>query len=277
MFSQIKSLAKKTPVLTVYKRFLSWSLRREGRRFETAAGEGYFCIGCGKSWKQFKPFPEGWSDELIKSGWKYSLDDAETLNYRNYWCYHCGMIDRDRLYAMYLSQIIAERGAVSIIEFAPSPPLSKFLKSMKQVTLRTSDLFMPDADDKLDIQDLRKYEDESFDIFICSHVLEHVDDDRKAMRELFRITKKGGFGIPMVPIVNGVTETHEDPSIKDKNLRMKYFGQDDHVRLYAKADFIERLESAGFRVELLDAAHFGPGVFEKHGISNKSVLYIAHK
>ncbi|MCA1590570.1 MAG: class I SAM-dependent methyltransferase, partial [Acidobacteria bacterium] len=119
------------------------------------------------------------------------------------------MTDRDRLYALYLSKTIAEKGSVEIAEFAPTPALSRFLRSLPGVTLRTSDLYMPGVDDKLDLQDLDKYADESFDIFICSHMLEHVPDDIKAMRELFRITKRGGLGVAMVPIMKGVEATHE--------------------------------------------------------------------
>ncbi|MBK6634354.1 MAG: class I SAM-dependent methyltransferase [Chitinophagaceae bacterium] len=84
---------------------------------------------------------------------------------------------------------------------------------------------MEGVDDKLDLQDLHLYKDHSFDVFVCSHILEHVDDDIKAMKELYRILKPGGWGIAMVPIIESVTETHEDPSIKEENLRLKYFGQ----------------------------------------------------
>lgn len=277
MNSRIKSVLKKTPLLTIYRTYQRLIGIKDARKYQVENDKGYYCIGCGKYWKKFKPFPKEWTDILVNDGWKYALDDAETLNQENYSCYGCGMTDRDRLYAIYLSKSIKQRGAVSIVEFAPTKALSDFLKSFENVTHRTSDLFMEGVDDKLDIQDLCKYEDESFDIFICSHILEHVDDDIKAMRELFRITKKGGLGIAMVPILEGFETTHEDPSIKDEKLRVKYFGQLDHVRQYAKNDFIARLEDVGFDVKLLDVSYFGQEVFEKNGISPKSVLYIVNK
>jgi hypothetical protein len=81
----------------------------------------------------------------------------------------------------------------------------------------------------------------------------------------------------MVPIIESVTETHEDISIKDEKLRLKNFGQGDHVRLYAKNDFIKRLESVGFTVKLYGADYFGAATLDKYGITRKSVLYIVEK
>ena len=272
MLSQIKLIVKKTPLLAIVRAYRQFLKNQEIKKYQTEDDKEYYCIGCKKHWKRFRPFPKEWLEAVIESGWKY-----ETLNFENYTCYGCEMTDRDRLYALYLSGIIEQSGDISVVEFAPTEALSDFLRSFPNVSHRTSDLFMEGVDDKLDIQNLHKYKDESFDIFICSHILEHVDDDIKAMRELFRITKTGGLGIAMVPITAGVERTHEDPTIKDKKLRMKYFGQDDHVRLYAKNDFIERLKSVGFSVKLLDVEYFGQEIFEKNGITLKSILYIVNK
>ena len=111
-------------------------------------------------------------------------------------------------------------------------------------------------------------------MFVCSHVLEHIPDDRKAMRELHRILKPDGFGIVMVPLVHGVDETHEDPAIDTIALRWKYFGLGDHVRQYGKRDFLARLASAGFAVDPLGIDHFGRQVFRRAGIAEDSVLYV---
>jgi predicted SAM-dependent methyltransferase len=281
MPSLIKEIARKTGLLWGYR--LIFHTRREYlrkkdvERYKTTVNGGYFCIGCGKYWSGFKPLDPGFFGTLKKYGWRYEPDQFETLNYNNYTCYGCTMTDRSRLYAMYLADVISPKDPLSILDFAPSKPLSDFIRTFKNVKYRTSDLFMEAVDDKLDIQDLYKYEDERFDIFICSHILEHVNNDIKAMQELYRVTKKGGWGIAMVPIINTIEITHEDPGIKDEKLRMKYFGQSDHVRLYAKENFIERLKNAGFGVKLLDVSYFGREAFEKNGISLTSILYIAYK
>jgi ubiquinone/menaquinone biosynthesis C-methylase UbiE len=136
---------------------------------------------------------------------------------------------------------------------------------------------MEGVDDHVDITRMDIYPDESFDAFICSHILEHVREDTKAMAELYRILKAGGWGIAMVPLLLGNEETREDPSKTTEAERWRYFCQGDHVRLYARKDFIARLESVGFRVVPLDVHHFGQENFRRHGISLTSVLYIAEK
>jgi predicted SAM-dependent methyltransferase len=107
--------------------------------------------------------------------------------------------------------------------------------------------------------------------------LEHLTDDIKAMKKLYRILSPAGFGITMVPILQPVTVARQYPSITDTKLKPQYFGQADHVRLYAKEQFIERLESVGFKVKLYAANDFAKELFQKTGISQKSVLYIVEK
>jgi ubiquinone/menaquinone biosynthesis C-methylase UbiE len=133
------------------------------------------------------------------------------------------------------------------------------------------------VDDRIDITDMKVYANDSFDCFICSHVLEHVPDDRRAMGELFRVLKPGGWGIAMAPIVLGLAATIEDANVSDPSERVRRFGQNDHLRLYARHDFIERLTQAGFNVSCLGFAHFGGDVLERNGIQQSAVLYICRK
>jgi SAM-dependent methyltransferase len=273
----MKELLKKTVFYKLYRGGIALKNNINAVLHKSNNTEDYYCSGCGKNWKSFKPFPYAWFKMLKDAGWKYELEDAETLNYKNYSCYGCGINDRDRLYLLYFKNILNKEKIYNIVEFAPTPVLSSFFKKYNNINHRTSDLFMDNVDDKMDLQDLFLYKNAQFDIFICSHILEHVPEDIKAMKELYRITKKGGFGIAMVPILNRVEKTHEDPSIKDPKLRMKYFGQGDHVRLYAKNDFIARLESVGFKVRLLGEDYFGKEVFYKNAITPASVLYIVEK
>jgi predicted SAM-dependent methyltransferase len=262
---------------TIYKLAAKAYHSFKSSKYLAKKGTGFYCPGCKKYWKSFKPFPQEWLQGLTDSGWPYKPEDAETLNYEQYTCHGCGITDRDRLYILFLEKMLNRHKQHSILEFAPRPALSNFLKNMPNVMHRTSDLFMDEVDDKLDIQDMHLYNNNSFDIFICSHILEHVTDDIKAMKELYRILSPGGFGITMVPILEPVTETKEDPSITDTNLRLKYFGQADHVRLYAKQGFINRLASVGFKVKLYTVDDFGKELFQRSGITQKSVLYVVEK
>jgi len=112
---------------------------------------------------------------------------------------------------------------------------------------KTADLDSPIADVKADIINL-PFNDNSFDVIFCNHVLEHVQDDTKAMKELFRVMKKGGMGIFQVPQDLNRDVTFEDNSITDPKERAKIFGQYDHVRVYGR-DYFDKLRSIGFNVE----------------------------
>ena len=200
-------------------------------------------------------------------------------------CPLCGASDRDRLYARYILDYLwpTWRGETkSILDIAPSKPLSRFIKNLIaesgfHVSYRTADLYMDGVDDRVDVMDMHAYGDNQFDFFICSHVLEHVADDRQALSELHRILKPMGQGILMVPIVLGIEEIDEDPSVTDVAERWRRFGQDDHVRLYSKPGFINRVSNAGFRVHQYGSEYFQEDVLNRNGISRQSNLYIVEK
>ena len=243
------------------------------------------CSVCESRVGRFDPLPAVFVEEARRHGFKYEVEEAETCNAKNYMCPHCGAADRDRLYALYLRDYLAgvtSEGAVKLVDFAPSAPLSDFIRRLtarlpQDFSYRTADLFMEGADDRVDITDMRAYGDGSVDFFICSHVLEHVADDRKALGELRRILKPGGRGILVVPIVLTAEEIDEDPSVTDAAERWRRFGQDDHVRLYSKQGFLSRVREAGFAVEQLGREHFGADTFRRHGITDRSVLYVVEK
>jgi ubiquinone/menaquinone biosynthesis C-methylase UbiE len=121
------------------------------------------------------------------------------------------------------------------------------------------------------------YSDQSFDFIYCCHVLEHIPDDQKAVKEIYRILTKKGWAIFMVPIFPSLKETYEDPSIVKEEERWQHFGQGDHVRLYAKKPFVQLLKGSGFQVDQLGIEYFGEELFQKSALSKTSVLYIAKK
>jgi ubiquinone/menaquinone biosynthesis C-methylase UbiE len=121
---------------------------------------------------------------------------------------------------------------------------------MSNLDYLTTDLNSPLADVKADICNL-PFKDNEFDIILCNHVLEHIPDDTKAMEELYRILKPGGFGVFQIPQDLNRETTFEDDSINDKKERAKIFGQYDHVRIYGR-DYFDKLRSVGFKVEEVD-------------------------
>lgn len=196
-----------------------------------------------------------------------------------YTCTHCGASDRERIYALWIDQQIEKKlftKSTRAIHFAPEAALSGKLKGLALFNYKTADLLMEDVDYKVDMMDM-PFDDESFDFFICSHVLEHVDSDDQAIKELYRIIKPGGCGILMAPIIVGLEKTVEDPSVKDEAGRWKLYGQNDHVRLYAHDDYVNKIRSHGFRVEELGESYFGEEVFRTLGLTPTSILYVVNK
>jgi SAM-dependent methyltransferase len=158
-------------------------------------------------------------------------------------CPLCRSHPRHRVIALLLARgdLTGER----LLHFAPEATLDPVFARLPGLERVTADLYVP-ADLRLDITDM-DLPDSSFDLILCSHVLEHVPDDRAAMRELRRVLSDGGHALVLVPYRPEVT-TYEDPSITSPLDRMVAFGQQDHVRIYGN-DLPDRLRSAGFEVE----------------------------
>src|SRR6266705_2659347 len=206
----------------------------------------FFCSACEQPVRQFAPLPDFYSRKLAEHGSDLRLEDFETCNFRSYQCPHCGATDRDRLYALYLPKRLPQRRSeqqkFSLLDVAPSSALSRHIRRKYGVRYRTADLYMKNVDDRVDVTAMSCYADGSFDAFICSHVLEHVEDDGKALRELRRVLKPGGWGIAMVPISLAISEVRESGAALTEEERWKQYGQGDHARLYSRAGFVSRLE-----------------------------------
>jgi len=259
--------------------------RRLRSRIVSSIWAKYYCPVCSRPVEAFQPLAVFYTQNIQKFGFPYAFSQMETCNNEGYLCPHCGASDRDRLSALYIHNHLRRTwgGKVrSILDIAPSKPLSRFLNNLiassrPEVLYHTADLCMDGVDDRVDIMDMHIYIDHQFDFFICSHVLEHVADDRKALHELYRILKPMGQGILMVPIVLGIKEIDEDPFIMDDGERWRRFGQSDHVRLYSKPGFIERVIETGFRIHQYGSEFFGEVVFVRHGITLQSILYVVEK
>lgn len=160
-------------------------------------------------------------------------------------------LERHRLLWLYLQQETTFfSDPLSVLHMAPEQCFVGRFRKQKNLTYTTADLESPLADVKADICDL-PFADNTFDMVICNHVLEHIPDDKKAMEELYRVMKKGGMGIFQVPMEQNRAKTYEDPSITSKKDRTVHFGQYDHVRVYGM-DYFDRLRTAGFEVHPID-------------------------
>lgn len=263
-------------------RFLS-SLKnffRELRGVFPYHGSKFLCPVCNTGLKYFDCISYDYIKQLEDNAFAFPFFMLETSTIAQHGCPCCKATDRDRLYVLYINKMLNGNkvdNKLKIIDFAPQHGLSRFLKKNEKLDYRSADLYMSGVDDKVDITDMRIYKDDSIDMFICSHILEHIEDDIKAIRELYRILKPGGWGIAMVPIMLSLEENYEDSSIITENERWKYYMQNDHVRLYSKKGFISNLEKGGFTVKQYDSSFFGVNEFIRHGIQERSVLYVVGK
>ncbi len=167
--------------------------------------------------------------------------------HRNYhlWCPVCRSLQRHRLVWLFFSRMqILDGAPKSMLHIAPEPGLtSKFLETpgLKYLSVDLNDAT---AMEKMDITNI-DYSENTFDIIYCSHVLEHVPDDRKAISEFWRTLKPNGLAVILVPIT--VSETIEDLTVTDPVQRENLFGQHDHVRRYGP-DVKQRFQEVGFHI-----------------------------
>lgn len=185
-------------------------------------------------------------------------------------CPNCGSRERHRLIQLYLNDHGIDLEQKSILQFGPEKWLMRAMKTNPRY--EPADLYSPIAKFRLDITKIDR-PDNSFDVVIANHVFEHVDEDQKAMSEMYRVLKPGGLGLFSVPINLSRSETYENPAVTDPDERMAHFGGTDHRRFYGR-DFKTKLEAAGFKVEEYRRA---PHEEVKWGLLRDECIYVATK
>lgn len=186
-------------------------------------------------------------------------------------------LERHRLLWLFLQQetdfFSAEK---KVLHMAPEQCFLSLFRKQKNLDYITADLHSPIADVKADICNL-PFEDNSFDVVFCNHVLEHISDDTKAMQELYRVLKPGGMGIFQIPQDLNRAITFEDDTITDRKERAQLFGQYDHVRVYGR-DYFDKLRTIGFRVDEVDYTQtMSSDVVTKYCLSKGEILPVCYK
>ena len=212
----------------------------------------------GKSFRRFLPYGYGQQRPNVLS--------PSTLS-----------LERHRLLWLYLqNETDFFDKPLKVLHLAPEQCFLSLFKKMKNLDYTTADLYSPIVDVKADILDL-PFESDLFDVVFCNHVLEHIKDDHKAMSELYRVMKPGGWGIFQIPQDMSREHTYEDFSITDPQERAHQFGQYDHVRVYGK-DYFDRLRKAGFVVKEVDyASLLSPELVERYRLAKGEILPVCNK
>jgi SAM-dependent methyltransferase len=186
-------------------------------------------------------------------------------------------LERHRLLWLYLNnETNFFSKTLKVLHIAPEQCFYNLFKNLKNINYTTFDLNSPLADIKGDICNL-PFKENSFDFILCNHVLEHINDDKKAMKELYRVLNKNGTAILQVPINQKSSKTFEDSSIVDKKKRIEKFGQYDHIRLYG-LDYFKKLESFGFKVDPLKySKEFTESEIIKYGLIKDEIIPVCKK
>lgn len=235
------------------QRVAGWSVPLVGLLY---VGRGRECPICGTRRRRFLPY-----------GYVTSRDDVL--------CPSCLSLERHRLLWLYLTREtdLLQR-PVRILHIAPEVCLMKRLRRCA-ADYTTADLESPLAELHFDVQQI-PLPDNSYDVLICNHLLEHVADDRRALEEFHRILRPGGWGVLLSPVDPTRATTFEDDTITDPAERTRIFGQYDHRRIYGR-DYGDRLRAAGFEVEEIDyAAAFSEEERRLYALPS-DWLYIVHK
>lgn len=242
-------------IRTIYRRLHSVYSRLRIKLYYM--GNRYVCPCCKGHFRKFLPF-----------------GIVPRPNARCPWCLS---LERHRLIWLYITDrtnLLSDN--LRLLHFAPEYILQKKLASLPNLIYISADPNSARAMVKVDITTI-PYRDNSFDAILCSHVLEHVIDDQKAMAELFRVLRPGGWAIIQSPVDLERNKTFEAPNATTPEDRLRLFGQSDHVRKYGR-DYKDRLEKAGFSVKVDGYVRdLGTDIINKYGLDEDEDIYFCSK
>ncbi len=191
-------------------------------------------------------------------------------------CPNCQSLERHRALWLLMQNLNWHKENMRVLHFAPEEIFYRLFSSFKDIDYWTADLepqnYHGMVRKQVDITDIT-FDDNFFDLIMCTHVLEHIPDDRKAMSELYRVLKPGGLAFLNVPIFN-IPQTFEDPRINTPELRSEYYGQFDHVRAYGQ-DYPQRLQEAGFEVQLFTVND--EKILKRYGLDRNEKIFLCRK
>ncbi len=253
------------------KDIISWVLRHVPRKYLQLvshfgvkvlsvfySGKGVKCSVCSSEFRKFLPYGRSGRDNAL--------------------CPNCLALERHRLMYLYLQRKTNFfKDNLKLLHVAPEYCFIDRFEKMKNLDYITADIESPLAKVKMDIHQI-PFEANTFDVAFCNHVMEHVDDDIKAMSELYRVLKPGGWAIIQSPQDWSRATTFEDPTITDPKEREKHYWQDDHLRLFGR-DYGKRLEKGGFKVteDRFVMNELTPEEVKRFALPANEVIYFCQK
>lgn len=249
---------------------------RKLRRGLNGLGRARTCCVCGRSFFRFSKYRGGWkSVSAYLHNLKWTGSDFD-----QFWCPFCRSHDRERHLILFFDRLgLWKRlSGAAVLHFAPEKQLAFRIQTCGPARYVRGDL-VPSREgvEKIDVTDI-PFAAGTFDAVLCNHVLEHVPDDARALRELFRVLKPGGFAVLQTPYASGLEKTLEDPrEIDTDDKRLEYYGQEDHVRLYGR-DLFDRIRAAGFSLELKKHDACLPDIVaSRYGVNRDEPLFLCVK
>lgn len=225
----------------------------------------------------FMPFPDLYEEMWKKTGFVYWNADFLLQSRENYSCPVCNATDRERLAAVFLAQILTEEGEMlRMLHIAPSLSIETYAHGRKDIQYETIDIAAEQRISRADLRHMSEKGDETYDIIVCSHVLQRVEDDAGVMKELYRMLKPQGMCLFTVPLIAGKTGTDEQWGCPEEE-NWRRFSRHDYCRLYGKKDFSDRLRKAGFYVNELGMEWFGEECYREFGLDENSLIYVGTK
>jgi hypothetical protein len=223
-------------------------------------GNKVVCTCCKSTFREFAPFGDN--------------------RRKNAWCPKCESLERHRLLWMYFeNKTNLYKAPLKVLHVAPETVFFHLFKKQKNIDYHPGDIYphlYPKGTVYFDLLN-HQLPDNSFDVIICNHVFQYIEDDKKAMENIYKLMKKGGWGIMQVPIDTTRKVTYEDNSITDPLEREKAFGLKEHVRYYSY-DYADKLRAAGFTVLVDDyTAEFSADDIYKYGFWKGDAIYFCTK
>jgi SAM-dependent methyltransferase len=250
-----------------------------GRRFaqveraastESISSAARYCVFCNNTFEAWIPFRR----PAEKSTFLMMVDTIGS-NAERFECPRCASIDRERHLRLFLDRLRAMepiRGG-AVLHMSPELRLRGYVESHGLSRYIRGDLSpQHEGMQKIDLQRI-PFADQTFDMVICNHMLEHVEDALAAMRDMHRVLKRGGRAICQTPYAVRLTKTFEDPRLQSTEDRLFFYGQDDHVRLFG-VDIEENFRAAGFVGRLIPHEEILPDIDpERFGVNEKEPFF----